>query len=392
MSPAPFPVPPPVPPSAPTGLPALPGDPDSPVRVGTEGLLAAVPVLIGFRPRDSLVMIATGGPHGRRVGLTLRVDLPPPDDPELVAALCESAAAALCRDDPEGAAVLVVGGGEPGGDRPPAPGEPEWPPRADVAGAATLALLEREIGVHTVAWAAEIAAGAPWRCYPLHDCGCAGTLPDPAASVLAATAVARGAVVRDSREELAKVVEPAGPAEPFGPTGWSGPTEPGGPAGPAEVIRPTEPNGPAGLSAGSADAADGEAEAGDPRRLLREALADAAAGRLVVERRLAGAMAAALRRPWFRDEALAACNGDAAPEAEQLWAALARTSPGADAATPAALLAVSALLRGDGALANVALDRALGADPEHRLAHSLRAALDGGWGPREIRAWLEGAR
>ncbi|MEU7818452.1 DUF4192 domain-containing protein [Pseudonocardia sp. NPDC049154] len=377
MSPAPSPVPPPVPPSALSALSPLPGDPDSPVRVGTEGLLAAVPVLIGFRPRDSLVMIATGGPHGRRVGLTLRVDLPPPDDPELVAALCESAAAALCRDDPEGAAVLVVGGGEPGGDRPPAPGEPEWPPRADVAGAATLALLEREIGVHTVAWAAEIAAGAPWRCYPLHDCRCAGTLPDPAASVLAATAVARGAVVRESREELAKVVEPAGPAEPFEPTGRS---EPGG------------PSGPSGPTPGSAGRADGGAEGGDPRRLLREALADAAAGRLVVGRRLAGAMAAALRRPWFRDEALAACAGDAAPEAEQLWAALARTSPGADAATPAALLAVSALLRGDGALANVALDRALGADPGHRLAHSLRAALDGGWGPREIRAWLEGAR
>src|SRR5439155_981162 len=140
-----------------------------------------------------------------------------------------------CRDDPEGAAVLVVGGGEPA---PPAPGEPEWPPRADVAGAATLALLEREIGVHTVAWAAEIAAGAPWRCYPLRDCRCEGTLPD----------------------------------------------------------------------------------------------------------------------------------------------------------TAAALLAVSALLRGDGALANVALERALGADPGHRLARSLRQALDGGWGPREIRSWLEGAR
>jgi hypothetical protein len=338
--------PPPVPPSA---TPALPCDPDSPVRVGTEGLLAAVPVLIGFRPRDSLVMIATGGPRGRRVGLTLRVDLPPPDDPELVAALCGSAAAALCRDDPEGAAVLVVGGGEP---LPPAPGEPGWPPRVDIAGTATLALLEREIGVHTVAWAAEIAAGAPWRCYPLHDCRCEGTLPDPGASVLAATAVARGAVLRDSREELERVVEPVGP---------------------------------------SADAADGGgAASADPRRLLREALADAAAGRLLVGRGLAGAMTSALRRPWFRDEALAACAGPAAPEAEQLWAALARACPGADAATPAALLAVSALLRGDGALANVALDRALQADPAHRLSATLRRALDGGWGPREIRAWIEG--
>lgn len=374
MSSVPSPVPPSVPPSPASPLP------DSPVRVGTEGLLAAVPVLIGFRPRDSLVLIATGGPHGRRVGLTLRVDLPPPEDPELVAALCESAAAALCRDDPEGAAVLVVGGGEP--SPPPGPGEPEWPPRADVAGAATLALLEREIGVHTVAWAAEIAGGAPWRCYPLHDCRCAGTLPDPASSVLAATAVARGAVLRDSREELQRVVQPAGPEG--GPAGAS-------PGADADELVP----GRAVDQGDEGEPGRSPAErrpASDPRRLLRDALADAAAGRLVVGRRLAGAMASALRRPWFRDEALAACAGPSAPEAEQLWAALARTSPGADAATPAALLAVSALLRGDGALANVALDRALGADPGHRLAHSLRAALDGGWGPREIRAWLEGER
>jgi hypothetical protein len=380
---------PPVPPSSHPAEPAQPADPvdpavavlpggsEPPVRVGTEGLLAAVPVLIGFRPRDSLVLIGTGGPRGRRVGLTLRVDLPPPDEPELVAALCESAAAALCRDDPEGAAVLVVGGGVPSS---PAPGEPERPPRADVAGAATLALLEREIGVHTVAWAAEIAAGAPWRCYPLHDCGCAGTLPDPATSVLAATAVARGAVLRDSREELEQMLEPAGSAEAAalaagGPdAGFAGPPGGGGTAGSGSG-RPTE-----------------RTPAADPRRMLREALADAAAGRLVVGRRLAGAMASALRRPWFRDEALAACVGPSAPAAEQLWAALARTGPGRDAATPAALLAVSALLRGDGALANVALDRALRADPAHRLAATLRVALDGGWGPREIRAWLEQER
>ncbi|GAA4683085.1 DUF4192 domain-containing protein [Pseudonocardia yuanmonensis] len=362
----------------------LPDDPDSPVRVGTEGLLAAVPVLIGFRPRNSLVMIATGGPQGRRVGLTLRVDLPPPEDPELVAALCESAAAALCRDDPEGAAVLVVGGGEP--SPPPGPGEPVWPPRADVAGAATLALLEREIGVHTVAWAAEIAAGAPWRCYPLHDCRCEGTLPDPAASVLAATAVARGAVLRDSREELERVVEPAGTGEDPAPADATDVADAGPGAEPA-----------AGRSAGGAGSAGaGPAEertpAADPRRMLREALADGAAGRLDVGRRLAGAVAAAVRRPRFRDEALAACAGPSAPEAEQLWSALARTCPGAEAATPAALLAVSALLRGDGALANVALDRALRADPGHRLASTLRVALDGGWGPREIRAWMEGER
>uniref|UniRef100_UPI0015F07945 DUF4192 family protein n=1 Tax=Pseudonocardia pini TaxID=2758030 RepID=UPI0015F07945 len=88
--------------------------PDSPLRVGTEGLITALPVLIGFRPRDSLVVVSTGGPGGRRVGLTLRVDLPPADDPEVVEALCRTAAVAIAREAPSGAAVVVVGSGSDG--------------------------------------------------------------------------------------------------------------------------------------------------------------------------------------------------------------------------------------------------------------------------------------
>ena len=71
-----------------------------------------------------------------------------------------------------------------------------------------------------------------------------------------------------------------------------------------------------------------------------------------------------------------ATSGPAAAAAEQLWAALVRELPDPEAAEPAALLAVSALLRGDGALANVALDRAEQAWPGHRLTRLLR------WPPR----------
>src|SRR3712207_6314035 len=41
-------------------------------------LAAALPVLVGFVPRQSLVLVALGGATGRRVGLTARVDLPDP--------------------------------------------------------------------------------------------------------------------------------------------------------------------------------------------------------------------------------------------------------------------------------------------------------------------------
>jgi hypothetical protein len=51
-------------------------------------------------------------------------------------------------------------------------------------------------------------------------------------------------------------------------------------------------------------------------------------------------------------------------------------------------LAVSAWLRGDGAMANVALGRALTADPGYGLAHLLSQALVACLPPAELRALL----
>jgi hypothetical protein len=77
-------------------LPRLPSDDDLPppfppdafdpvgaervVRIDDTGeLAAALPVLVGFRPRESVVLVALGGSDGRRFGLTARVDIPPPE-------------------------------------------------------------------------------------------------------------------------------------------------------------------------------------------------------------------------------------------------------------------------------------------------------------------------
>jgi hypothetical protein len=346
----------------------------TPVQVGTDGLLASLPVLLGFHPRDSLVLVATGGPGGRRVGLTLRVDLPPPDDPELLVALAASAAETLRRDDPVGVLVVVVGGIGPdhgfahrdgGVDAGMASGA-GWSsgagqdsgrdaPRADVAEAAVAALRERGMAAPTVAWVAATEEGAPWCCYAMQGCGCRGALPDPASTVLAATAAVRGTVVYGSREELARQVGPA----PDNPT---------------------------------QDRAAARDWPADPRAALAAALRAAEAGRLVVDAVLVRVLSAGLRTTAFRDEALLACTGPRTAAAEQLWAALARTCPGPAAADPAALLAVCALVRGDGALAGVALERALAARPAHGLSHSLRQAQAAGWGPAEFRTWLEGER
>ncbi len=118
------------------------------------------------------------------------------------------------------------------------------------------------------------------------------------------------------------------------------------------------------------------------------AIDDAAAGRLALPDARVVALATALGIPAVRDAALERCTGSRAAAAEQLWAALVRETPDPEAAEPAALLAVSALLRGDGALTNIALDRAERAWPGHRLTALLQAVVDAGLRPSQVRELL----
>ena len=76
------------------------------VRIRDVGEIAAgLPHLLGFRPRESVVLLSLGGESGRRVGLTVRADIPPPEhNRELAAVLSRS----LRTDRPDGALVLVV--------------------------------------------------------------------------------------------------------------------------------------------------------------------------------------------------------------------------------------------------------------------------------------------
>ena len=102
------------------------------------------------------------------------------------------------------------------------------------------------------------------------------------------------------------------------------------------------------------------------------------------------ALTRALQIPVVRDAAVAACTGSRPAAAEALWAALARGTPDPEAAEPAALLALMGLLRGDGALANVALRRAESAWPGHHFTETLRGLAAAGIRPSELRACLTG--
>jgi hypothetical protein len=83
---------------------------------------------------------------------------------------------------------------------------------------------------------------------------------------------------------------------------------------------------------------------------------------------------------------------DRAEELLALLLELARRSVAPYDVPVCTLIAVASWLRGDGALANVALDRALAGDPAYALAKLLRQGLDGQLAPSAVRAWLRETR
>jgi hypothetical protein len=318
----------------------------------TAELIAMVPALMGFHPRESLILITTGGPSGRRVGLTLRADLPPP---ALRGLLVADVVGSVLVDGPAGVAVIVLA----------APGSGTGPPHAELVDDLVEALAEVDVEAHTVVWAAGTAAGAPWACYG--PCHCSGRLPDPASTVYAAAVVAEGQVIHADRAEMERVVAPVDP----------------------ERIRRRE-----ALLVARHDAAlqgpDPVAGTADGLAAVDAAIAAVAAGELDLDDDTAGELAVALSDPRVRDAALLRNVGSSAAAAERLWALLCRELPDPESAEPAALLAASALLRGHGALANIALDRAERAWPGHRLTRLLRQAAAAGVRPTEFRRWLVG--
>lgn len=305
-------------------------------------LIAAVPHLLGFHPHESVVLLAL---HGKSLGLTLRADLVAADQ---APRLAEQLLPPIVRQRPTGVALVVIGGdGAPDGDLP----------HRVLVSALDDVLTGAGLPIVHAAWTTETASGAPWRCY--EDPLCAGTVADPATSPLAAATVAAGAVTFGSREELAALLAAEDPAALH-------------------------------RRAVLLDAAD--AEHPMSARVVGQRLARltglyraAATGDPELSDSIIAEVASALCDHRVRDACLPWCTDSGAAAAERLWLALVRATPAPERAEPAALLALTAYLRGDGALASVALDAALHACPHHSLSGLLRAALDGGLPPELLR-------
>ncbi|MBB1153709.1 MULTISPECIES: DUF4192 domain-containing protein [Amycolatopsis] len=312
-------------------------------------LIASLPYLLGFRPEESLVLLGHRVP-GTTIGLMLRADLPPR---ELQA---QQAEALIPRfDDPEhnGVTAVIVGGSA----------DEHGPPHRTLAAELERCLARHNLRLFHGLWTPEVERGAPWSCY--RDPDCCGVLPDPRETVLAAATTEAGFVVFRSREELAAVLEPRSPEAI---------------ARRAALLEsaPEPLCGPGRSASDVLDAAVTE---------LRAAFLRHRRGEGPPDDDQAVRLAHALMLTPIRDACLALAvppHTSLTREAEEVWLTLVRELPPPHRAEAALYLGYTALMRGEGALAGMALANAVEADPEHLVAQLLQTAWNIGTDPVKL--------
>ncbi len=121
------------------------------------------------------------------------------------------------------------------------------------------------------------------------------------------------------------------------------------------------------------------------RRAVQDAIASYRAGQPVTGDDPVAWLSVALAHLPVRDDAWARMDPVYRDAHLRLWSDVVRRARPAYLAAPASLLAFTAWQSGEGALANIAIDRALAADPGYSLARLLRDILDAGVPPSEAR-------
>jgi hypothetical protein len=349
------------PPPSPHGDPATGGNAggeERVVRIGSPAaLLAIVPQLLTFEPQLSLVVLGAEPPRGR-VRLTVRFDLPKTPDLVLADEIAQRAMGVLVA---QGFQAGVAVGYGPG--RLVTPVADAVRRRAADLGFRLQEVLRAEAGRY---WS--------YLCTEPSCCSPDGEPYDVAGHpVTAAFAEAGAPPVLASREEVAALVAPLD-----GPEGEAmfqatlraeersdrliGQAASSGRRGAARRLI-----GTAGLDAVS--------EAIDAYRAGGQFSSDADAAWLLV----------ALQDLRVRDDAWSRMDPDHMEDHQRLWTDLTRRARPGYVAAPASLLAFIAWQRGNGALANVALDRAQADNPGYSMARLLREAVDSGAPPRLAR-------
>jgi hypothetical protein len=330
----------------------LPAAQDSPVVVDSPAaLLALVPHLLGFIPEASFVVIGIDPPG--QVKVTLRYDLP---DPAGVGVAADVATHAVGILGSQGITTTVaVGYG------PAALVDMVAAAVRDAVGEAGLQLQEF----------LRVENGRYWSyvCGDEECCPAAGVPFDASAdSALTAMAHARDEVLPGRAAVAARIAPLGGVA--------------------AESMHQATRRAERHVTQLLAKART-SGRLGSVRHLIAsEGLAAVssligtyrAAGRFTADYQLAR-MTVALRDLRVRDDAWARMDPAYRDAHRRLWIDVTRRAQPGYVAAPAALLAFVAWQSGDGALANVALDRALADDPRYSMALLLRQVITAGAPP-----------
>jgi hypothetical protein len=330
--------------------------PQQAVRIGSPAsLVAVIPGLLGFDPGHSIVVVGTEPPDGQ-VRVTLRYDVPDPADRRAAAALAGHAVSVLAAQGVTRAAAVGYG--------------------TDAAvSPVAAALRERAAGAGiTVTELLRVSGQRYWSyvCTDPECCPPAGTPVDETGHPAARALEEGGGQVLADRDELAATLAAVG-------------SKPG-----TAMRRATT------RALGQVDRCTARLHrAGMPVATSRLTVA---LGLLAVQDSIqrcrdgelpalghAAWLTVALREIRVRDDAWARMEPEHLAAHLRLWTHLTRLARPGYVAAPASLLAFVAWQSGDGALANVALDRALGDNPRYSMAVLLRQALDSGAPPSMAR-------
>ena len=335
---------------------SAPPDTQPRVRISSPAdALAIVPHLLGFHPASSLVVIGAGRPRDR-IELAFRYDLPDPPDSDKAADIAAHSLAVL--DRRQLTTVIGIGYG---------PGRLVTPV-ADVlaAGLRRAGLRPREL--------MRVEDGRYWSyiCRNPACCPPEGVPFDVGAHPAAAAMIVAGMAAYPDRGALARTVAPV--------------------SGPAADSMDHATRQAGQRAAELISAAAGQWP-NDRTRLLvaegRRAVIDAiqtyrSGGRLSDDDPVAWLSVVLARLP-VRDDAWARMDPEYHQSHLRLWVDVVRRACSRYVPAPASLLAFTAWQAGDGALANIAIDRALASDPAYSMALLLRDIMDAGVPPSAAR-------
>ncbi|MEU0269152.1 DUF4192 domain-containing protein [Nocardioides sp. NPDC006303] len=280
-----------------------------------EDVLAAVPVLLGFQPEKSIVMLTFGGEHQ----VHGRIDLPPPDEVE---DCLDSLLLPAVRHQVRGVLLVLYDSGS----------------RFGVKLARRLAERLAECEIDLIG-CLRVQDGRWFDPLGFHGVSEDGVPFDVGAHPFRVQAVYDGHLVRRSRIELAASI-----------------------AAVPEAVAETE----VALEQASS------MKIYEVGRLVD----DAVAGTMLTAAQIASLLLA-LRDPQRRDAAWGGMTREEARAHVRLWTDVVRRSPDDHVAHPAAVLAFAAWLGGDGALAWCALDRCFASERHHGLGLLVAQMLEG---------------